>query len=805
MGFLLALGINQVMAQSMPGVPALPVTTSLMEPGGFQAEFTAEDGGYEDIGGGTAFPSSADPLDQNVRPLVNLLRVGGGAEDPLGGVTIYDTGETVVVPNSTDVLSGHFAVGVNNFMGLGAYFQADKIGLFTESNTIGLMARASGQDGVGIYSVGETVGTAIAHDSGSGLAANAKIGLFAISSLFEPDGEGDIGGYFTGGNYGLIGKSELMGVYGEGPTFGLAGIGLDPNVWGTAAYGTYGFYASGMGHADSIDVNELDFEAGDLDILAGNFGRDVALPDVPPDLAVEQMMTLAAGAVTTLEPLPLTGATQIDVEAEIATTVPISVTGDLIAQGSYSPAVTFDNSQLMTDKVSFPEGLDVRKKSGAADYVLEVEGDPGDTTDGYLKVPDGHLTATQIGTFYHRKASGTGMRTVGCLLSAHPAAQIVACGGHVLDGGALEYARQNGNVCEAKSSNRDHDGEGLNARVEVYAYCFDPSAAVDPNADPDYNQNSTNPFAYDTDNDGVLNLNDNCEFDWNPDQADDDDDGIGDVCDCTDEDGDGYSIDGGIYCGEVDCDDTNPAIYPGAPEEPCDGIDHDCDGDAQDGVTEILCDGDDQDCDGLADDQIPEICDNEIDDDCDELTDEEDIDDCGVLDCSDGCTGWVTTGDCGDDGCGSQEKPQSRTCQAGYETCSTERCSSFLAVCGGLGPSGCCEIGATYCPYFSGEDTYKSCNVPDPTCPFGQRTWSEEWNDCSCSGLVTFPPAGYGSCRACQCTTDDTCICSYWVSVDCEVIGCDYDWGYSPGFGQSFEPIVAPLDLERLGLPDFTP
>jgi hypothetical protein len=45
---------------------------------------------------------------------------------------------------------------------------------------------------------------------------------------------------------------------------------------------------------------------------------------------------------------------------------------------------------------------------------------------------------------------------------------------------------------------------------------------------------------------------------------------------CTDADGDGFSPDGGA-CGPVDCDDTNPAVHPGAPEV-CNGRDDNCNG-----------------------------------------------------------------------------------------------------------------------------------------------------------------------------------------------------------------------------------
>jgi len=57
---------------------------------------------------------------------------------------------------------------------------------------------------------------------------------------------------------------------------------------------------------------------------------------------------------------------------------------------------------------------------------------------------------------------------------------------------------------------------------------------------------------------------------------------------CTDQDGDGYSPDGGA-CGPRDCNDFDPAVNPGAVEACNDGIDNDCNGDI---------DGNDAQCNG---------------------------------------------------------------------------------------------------------------------------------------------------------------------------------------------------------------
>ena len=111
-------------------------------------------------------------------------------------------------------------------------------------------------------------------------------------------------------------------------------------------------------------------------------------------------------------------------------------------------------------------------------------------------------------------------------------------------------------------------------------------------------------------------------------------------CVIADADGDGYNAD-------VDCDDNNPQVYPGAPEL-CDGLDNDCNGTIDDGADNncpagmICIDGacafEDADGDGYPSDidcddndpnthpGAPEICGDDIDNDCDGQVDNVDND-----------------------------------------------------------------------------------------------------------------------------------------------------------------------------------
>jgi hypothetical protein len=90
---------------------------------------------------------------------------------------------------------------------------------------------------------------------------------------------------------------------------------------------------------------------------------------------------------------------------------------------------------------------------------------------------------------------------------------------------------------------------------------------------------------------------------------------------CTDNDGDGFAIEGGS-CGNVDCDDNNADINPDAAEVCDDIVDNDCDNNS---------DCEDNECTNALVCQTPsepEICDDSIDNDGDNKVDCADKKDC---------------------------------------------------------------------------------------------------------------------------------------------------------------------------------
>ncbi len=113
---------------------------------------------------------------------------------------------------------------------------------------------------------------------------------------------------------------------------------------------------------------------------------------------------------------------------------------------------------------------------------------------------------------------------------------------------------------------------------------------------------------------------------------------------CADADGDGHAD---ARCGGDDCRDDAAAIFPGAAEQHCNGVDDDCDPGSYDnpdadGDGVAACDGDCDDADGGRAPGNLELSCNGIDDDCDARTPDDDGSDfdgdgaSACLDCHDG-------------------------------------------------------------------------------------------------------------------------------------------------------------------------
>jgi len=223
----------------------------------------------------------------------------------------------------------------------------------------------------------------------------------------------------------------------------------------------------------------------------------------------------------------------------------------------------------------------------------------------------------------------------------------------------------------------DADGDGYLACVE----CDDADAGIHPDAvevcdDVDNDCDGYVDDGFDVDGDGWTTCEGDCD-DTMPDvypEAPEDCDGLDNDCDgdvdqaqdeagCfryfLDEDGDTYGVSGdrqcwcapqGFYRAEIggDCDDADANVNPGAVEL-CNGVDDDCDGNADDGLDQ---DGDGwTPCDGDCDDADPDVnpggiekCDG-VDNDCDGGVDEEGAAQCDDYYLDQDLDGWGVTGD----------------------------------------------------------------------------------------------------------------------------------------------------------------
>ncbi len=190
----------------------------------------------------------------------------------------------------------------------------------------------------------------------------------------------------------------------------------------------------------------------------------------------------------------------------------------------------------------------------------------------------------------------------------------------------------------------DTDDDGYGDPSSTTHACFAPTGYVSNNTDCDDTDNTVYPNAPELcdekDNDCDGNVDEGIQLTF---YADTDSDGYGDAASPAQ----ACSAPTGYVSNNTDCDDTDNAIYPNAPEI-CDGKDNDCDGQTdEDGITEYFADADNDgygdpaisqfacskpsgyvtdntdcnDTDANVNPGATEVC-NNIDDNCDGQTDE---------------------------------------------------------------------------------------------------------------------------------------------------------------------------------------
>ncbi|MCB9762214.1 MAG: hypothetical protein H6739_20610 [Alphaproteobacteria bacterium] len=193
----------------------------------------------------------------------------------------------------------------------------------------------------------------------------------------------------------------------------------------------------------------------------------------------------------------------------------------------------------------------------------------------------------------------------------------------------------------------------------------------------------------------------------------------------VDADGDGFDT-------EVDCDDSDGSVHPGATEQPYDGVDNDCDPETVDDdldgdgfVSAEDCD----DADGAVNPDAAERCDG-VDNDCDGEIDEGDAEDAGT---------WYADGDA--DGYGADE--------SAITAC--EQPSGHVAAGGD-----CDDADAAYNPAATEDD----CTDP---------------NDYNCDGSVGFADADGDGWAACEDCDDADAAISPDATEVCDAVDNDCD------------------------------
>jgi len=256
---------------------------------------------------------------------------------------------------------------------------------------------------------------------------------------------------------------------------------------------------------------------------------------------------------------------------------------------------------------------------------------------------------------------------------------------------------------------------------------------------------------------------------------------------CTDNDGDGYSVEGG-ECGPVDCDDSDVSTNPGEAEVCGDDIDNNCDGlvDTQDttvceppvvcadadgdGYLDASCGGDDcNDANAAINPGALEACGDSVDNNCNSVVDENCTTEITCTD-SDGDGYSAEGGECGLEDC---DDTNAEVNPGATEDCSDgidNNCNSLVdtqdsAVC--ETPATCTDADGDTYAVEGGECGPIDCDDTDAFNSPGSVEFRGDKQDNDCDGLVD------------ECTDEDG---DTYLDADCGGADCDdTDPAINPG------------------------
>lgn len=239
-------------------------------------------------------------------------------------------------------------------------------------------------------------------------------------------------------------------------------------------------------------------------------------------------------------------------------------------------------------------------------------------------------------------------------------------------------------------------------------------------------------------------------------------------------------------CGGFDCNDMNPSVFPGHPEDCFDGADNDCNG-VEDCFDPVCEDVPNCGCQPVAED-----CDNGVDDDCDELSDCFDVSCQGTPEC--GCLANESGGLCVngfDDDCDGSFDCEDSDCF------NTEACQ--------------CQQSDEFCDNGEDDDCDLLIDCADPDCegvfpcacvPPGSPENCTDGLDNDCDTLPDCADSNCFASPACQNCEPE--ICNDGQDNDCDLrIDCaDEACLFSPGCQPVPEVCNNSLDDDGDGLTD---